>query len=237
MFLRYPCRLFLFDLDGTLVDSREDIARAINAVLMRMGNRPLTMDEVLRFVGDGMESLMRRSLREVTGTEPPRDQVAAGQRLMIEEYGNHLVESTRLYPRVVETLDLLHWARIGLVSNKPESLSRRILAAFGLAERFCVILGGDSLPQRKPDPAPILEALSRCHASTSETVMVGDSPADILAGRAAGVFTCGISGGFRSREEIQAAGCDVLIDHFDEIPCHFCPPGSQIRDSRFEIRD
>jgi phosphoglycolate phosphatase len=222
--MRYPCRLFLFDLDGTLVDSREDIARAINAVLVRMGNRPLTMDDVLRFVGDGMESLMRRALREVTGMEPDKDQIATGQGLMLEEYGNHLVESTRLYPGVVETLDQIHWARMGLVSNKPEVLSRRILDTFGLAGRFCVILGGDSLPQRKPDPAPILEALSRCHASASETVMVGDSAADILAGRAAGVITCGISCGFRSREEIQAAGCDVLIGHFYELPRHFCPP-------------
>jgi phosphoglycolate phosphatase len=226
MSLPRPCRLFLFDLDGTLIDSRADIARAVNAVLMKMRYPALSMADVMGFVGDGVETLVRRVLRAVTGAEPDAGQVNTGAHFLIEEYGNHLIDSTRLYPGVRETLKALHWARLGLVSNKPELLSRRILAAFGLADLFCVVLGGDSLPQRKPDPAPILAALSRCQASPAETVMVGDSPTDILAGKAAGVFTCGVSGGFRTREELQAAGCDVIIDRLDELLQHFCDPGN-----------
>jgi phosphoglycolate phosphatase len=222
--LPYPCRLFLFDLDGTLIDSREDITRAVNAVLIKMGQPALSMAEVIRFVGDGTEALIQRVLRNTTGAEPSVDQVSAGVNLLLEEYGNHLIDSTRLYPGVRETLASLRWARLGLVSNKSEALSRRLLAAFGLAERFCMVIGGDSLPRRKPDPAPILEAMSRCHALPSETVMVGDSPTDTIAGKAAGVFTCGISGGFRSREELEAAGPDVIIEHFSELLKLFCAP-------------
>ena len=220
-----PCRLFLFDLDGTLIDSKEDIARAVNAVMIRMGQQVLPTDTVIRFVGDGIETLIRRVLRDGFGVEPDIDRVAAGMKLLLEEYGNHLIESTHLYPGVDETLAALHRAKLGLVTNKPEQLARRILAAFGLADRFQVVLGGDSLPRRKPDPAPILEAMARCRALPSETVMVGDSGIDIVAGKTAGVATCGIAGGFRSREELQAAGSDVIIDQIPELLRYFCASG------------
>jgi len=219
-----PCRLFLFDLDGTLVDSSEDIARAVNAVLARMGRPALSKSVVLQFVGDGMESLVERVLRQSFGMAPGQEKTKAGTDLLIEEYGEHLIESSRLYPGVRETLAALRTARVGLVSNKPEALSRRVLADFGLAERFCVVLGGDSLARRKPHPDQILSALERCQATPRETVMVGDSPTDIHAGRAAGVFACGVSCGFRSREELEAVGCDVIIDHLAELLHHFSPP-------------
>jgi phosphoglycolate phosphatase len=224
MALSYRCRLFLFDLDGTLVDSKEDIARAVNTVLARLGTRPLTMVEVLRFVGEGVDLLIRRALLRVTGSPPEEDQVRVAVRLLLDEYERNPIVSTRLYPGVRETLQQLPWARLGLISNKPESLVRRIVAAFGLAERFDVVLGGDSLPQRKPDPAPLREAMTRCGAAPAETVMVGDSPTDIQAGKAAGVITCGITGGFRSREELEAAGSDLIIDRFADLLTHFPPP-------------
>jgi phosphoglycolate phosphatase len=219
-----PCRLFLFDLDGTLVDSKEDIERAVNAVLARMGHPSIPLADVIRFVGDGIEPLMQRVLRKVTAHEPSFDQVRSGVNLLLEEYRHNLIGTTRLYPGVRETLDAIRWAKFGLVSNKQEELCRRLLRALGLEDRFCVVLGGDSLPRRKPDPAPILDAMSRCGAKPGETVMVGDSPSDILAGKAAGVFTCGFSGGFRSREELQAAGSDLIIDHFQELLLHFRAP-------------
>ncbi len=219
-----PCRLFLFDLDGTLVDSREDIVRAVNAAMISMALPAPAPAEVIRFVGDGMEPLIQRVLLKVTGVEPGPLQVSTGVQLMLEEYRRHLIGTTSLYPGVRETLNAIHGAELGLISNKQEELCRRILAAFGLADRFCVVLGGDSLPRRKPDPAPLLNAMSRCGITPAETVMVGDSPADILAGKAAGVATCGVSYGFRSREELQAAGSDVIIDSFEELPQHFTGP-------------
>ncbi len=220
----YPCRLFLFDLDGTLIDSREDIARGVNAVLAIMELPKLAMPEVIRFVGDGMEALIERVLRDVTGAEPDEESIRIGVRLLVEEYGNHLLDTTRLYPGVRETITDLHWAKLGLVSNKPEALSRRILSLLGLADRFCSVLGGDSLPQRKPEPAPILEAVLRCNSEVGETVMVGDSPSDIVAGKRAGVITCGITSGYRTREELLATRPDVLIDHMQELLQFFCIP-------------
>ncbi len=218
------CGLFLFDLDGTLVDSRKDIIRAVNAALNGMDLPPPQPEEVMRFVGDGVEALIHRVLLQVTGSPPAREQIDEGVKLMLAEYRTHLIGSTTLYPGVRETLLAMSWARLGLISNKQEEFCRGILAAFGLADIFCVVLGGDSLPSRKPHPAPLLEAMSRCSLSPDETVMVGDSPADIFAGKAARVVTCGVSYGFRSREELLAAGADLIIDHFEELLQHYPAP-------------
>jgi phosphoglycolate phosphatase len=220
------CRLFLFDLDGTLVDSKEDIARAVNAVLIKIGEKPLSMTHVLQFVGEGIELLIQRALRESTGREPDADQVGRCMNFMIQEYDRHLFDASTLYPGVRETLDALQGAKMGLITNKLEALARRVLQGFGLYHHFSVVMGGDSLPQRKPDPAPLFTAMARCGIPPSETVMVGDSNTDILAGKAAGVMTCGLSGGYRGRDELVAAGSDVVIDEISDLLRHFSAPSA-----------
>ena len=114
--------------------------------------------------------------------------------------------------------------KFAVVSNKPESFSRRILEGLGIGNRFCIILGGDSIQKRKPDPEPLFKAMDSCKASASETAMVGDSPVDIQAGKAAGVTTCGVLGGFRPQEELEAAGCDLIIGSLLELADHFRSP-------------
>jgi len=223
----WPCRLFLFDLDGTLIDSKNDIAASANLSLRRLGLPELPPARVADFVGDGVRKLIHRTLRESTGAEASEEQVGMCVELFLEEYEGHLLDSTHLYAGVQEALDRLYWARFGIVTNKPERLSRKILEGLGLGSRFCTILGGDSTPLRKPDPAPLNEAMARCGATARGTVMVGDSPVDIDAGRAAGVTTCGISGGFRGREALEAAGCDLIIESISELPVHFCPFGNE----------
>jgi phosphoglycolate phosphatase len=218
-----PCRLFLFDLDGTLIDSKKDIAHSVNLSLAHLGLKELPVAQVVTFVGDGVKKLIERSLREATGSQPGEEQIRAVMKLFLEEYENHLLDNTRLYPGVREGLDQLSWADFGIITNKPESFSRRILEGLGLGGRFCIILGGDSIPQRKPDPTPLHAAMARCGAPAHHTAMVGDSPVDVNAGRAAGVITCGISGGYRGRSELEAAGCDLIIEDFTELPGHFCP--------------
>jgi phosphoglycolate phosphatase len=227
MAFRSTCssRLFLFDLDGTLIDSKNDIAASVNLSLERLALPKLPEARVSEFIGDGIQKLIQRALREATGTDASEDQACKGVGLFLEEYENHLLDSTQLYPGVKEGLDRLYWAEFAIVTNKPEKLSRKVLEALGLGHRFRTILGGDSIPLRKPDPAPLREAMRRCGATAPETVMVGDSPGDIKAGRAAGVITCGIAGGFRGREALEAAGCDLIVESFSEIPDHFCPPG------------
>ena len=226
----YPCRLFLFDLDGTLVDSKADIALSVNRALARTGYTPLPLSQVIEFVGEGVQRLMNRALREAGGSEPDVDRLRVAVEIYLEEYDKHLLDTTGLYVGVRETLDRLAWARFAVVTNKPENFSRRILEALSLADRFCAILGGDSIIQRKPDPAPLLHAMALCGAAAAETVMVGDSRIDVSAGKAAGVVTCGISGGFRGRAELEAAGCDVIIDTFAELAEHFVAPSPRQSD-------
>jgi phosphoglycolate phosphatase len=220
-------RVFLFDLDGTLIDSSADIARSINRALARLNLPAIPPGRVSDFVGNGARKLVQRTLREVIGTEPGQERLNTATRLYLEEYGNHLLDSTVLYPGVPEMLDALWWASFGVVTNKPEGLSRRILDGLGVGDRFRVVLGGDSTPKHKPDPAPLLHAMQLCGAAPHESVMVGDSAVDVQAGKAAGMLTCGVVGGFRYREELEAAGCDLIVDDVSSLARYFQPPGRE----------
>lgn len=219
-----PCRLLLFDLDGTLIDSRSDITYSLNLALVRSKKKPLPESRLADFVGDGVQKLVERALRETTGSEPDGVMTQDCVQLFKEEYGKHLLDQTCLCPHVEEVLEHFSWADFAVVSNKPELFSRRILEGLGLGGRFRIILGGDSTPKRKPDPEPLLKAMNFCKASPSESVMVGDSAVDIEAGKAAGVTTCGISGGFRPAGELEASGCDLIINSLLELCVHFGPP-------------
>jgi phosphoglycolate phosphatase len=218
IFPKYSRSLFIFDLDGTLIDSKADIACGLNLALARMNLGSLPVSRVADFIGDGMQKLVERTLHEATGREAEPGRVQECIALFSEEYGLHLLDQTKLFPRAIETLDRLSWAKFAVVSNKPEGFCRRILEGLEIASRFRTILGGDSTDTRKPDPTGILRAMELCEAVPSETMMVGDSPVDIEAGKAAGTFTCGVAGGFRSKEQLEAAGCDLLIDDLLELP-------------------
>ncbi|MBN1568805.1 MAG: HAD-IA family hydrolase [Acidobacteria bacterium] len=219
-----PCNLFLFDLDGTLIDSLADIACAVNLTLARIRVQPLQESDIADFVGNGLQPLIERSLRKALGRDPERAMVQEAIPFFKEEYGNHLLDQTRLFPNVREGLDRLPWARFAVVSNKPEGFSRRILDGLGIGNRFDIILGGDSIQKRKPDPESLFKAIDFCKGSPSRTAIVGDSPVDIRAGKSAGITTCGVVGGFRPKEELEAAGCDILIRSLLELADHFRPP-------------
>jgi phosphoglycolate phosphatase len=209
--------LFIFDLDGTLIDSKADIAFGMNLALARMNMPPLPIARVAEFIGDGMQILVERALREISGSEPDPLQVQNCIGLFKEEYGQHLLDRTCLYPHVTEALNRLSWAKFAVVSNKPEIFSRRILEGLGIASRFGAIIGGDTTGTRKPNPAGIFKAIELCRAVPSESMMVGDSPVDIAAGKAAGIFTCGVAGGFRPRTQLESAGCDLLVNSLFDL--------------------
>jgi phosphoglycolate phosphatase len=217
----HPCRVFLFDLDGTLIDSRQDIAHALNLALKRMRLPTLTVDRASEFVGDGVQMLVRRALREVLGDEPDPARAAEMRDLYLQEYEAHMLDATRLYPGVTELLESLTWGLFAVVTNKPERFSRQILDGLRIGDRFSAVLGGDSVPQRKPDPAPLLEAIRRCGGAAVESAMIGDSPVDIFAGKAAGVTTCAFTGGFRPRAELIAAAPDIVVDTLVDLAPHF----------------
>jgi phosphoglycolate phosphatase len=222
--IKRSCRLFLFDLDGTLIDSRADITDSLNRALARLSLPSLTESQTAHFVGDGVQKLVERALRETTGSDPAATLTQESIALFREEYGNHLLDKTCLYPHVQEALDSLFWARFAVVSNKPEIFSCRILEGLGIANRFSIILGGDSIQNRKPDPESLLKAMDFCGAHPSETAMIGDSAVDIEAGKAAGVATCGILGGFRSEKTLRSSGCDLIIRDLRELTQYFSAP-------------
>jgi phosphoglycolate phosphatase len=211
-------RAFLFDLDGTLIDSKADLALSVNLALDSMGLAPVGIDRVGRFIGDGARKLMERALRESSGREPSANEIDRSIEAFLDAYGGHLLDSTRFYPGVESALELLGGAAFAIVTNKPEKMSRLIIEGLGWAGRFRAIIGGDTTPRRKPDPYPLLLALEGCAVPAREAVMVGDSPVDVVAGKAAGTLTCAITGGYRSREELEAADPDLLIGGVAELP-------------------
>ncbi|MFZ4984336.1 MAG: phosphoglycolate phosphatase [Blastocatellia bacterium] len=214
----YSC--LLFDLDGTLVDSRADLVTSVNLMLAELGERSLSSGEVIGFVGEGARLLVERSLRAAWHRNPDDSETEAALGLFLRHYREHLLDQTSLYPGVGETLDRLRqsgrWP-MAIVTNKPYNLTVALLEGLGLRHHFAAVIGGDSLPERKPSPLMLLEASRQCGASASQALMVGDSPVDIAAGRRAGAMTCGYTGGFRRREELTDAGADFLIDHFTEL--------------------
>ncbi len=219
----WPCRLFIFDLDGTLIDSRRDITNSVNMALVQMNLQPIEPPRIAEFVGNGVQALIERALRESIGGEPESDLIRGTIAKYLATYESHLLDFTGLYAGVKDVLESLNWARMAVITNKPERFSRRILEALGVARFFDPILGGDSTPLRKPDPAPLQMVMAGCGAPPGQTVMVGDSFVDISAGKAAGAITCGIAGGFRPREELEAAGCDLVVDSVADLTPYFCP--------------
>jgi phosphoglycolate phosphatase len=220
-FTSRPCRLFIFDLDGTLIDSKDDIATAVNLVLARLQFPPLPVPRVIEFVGNGVKKLLERTLREIHNHEPGEEMLRKGIELFREEYARHLLDRTRLYPGVEDALRRLSWADLAVVSNKPERYSRPILEGLGVSGRFRAILGEETARTYKPDPAQLNLAMEFCGAVPSDTVMIGDSSVDIQAGKAAGVTTCGITWGFHTRAEILTYDPDLIIDDINELSDYF----------------
>lgn len=217
-------KLMLFDLDGTLVDSKRDLARSINLMLRDLGRPALDEQIIASFVGDGAPVLVRRAL---AATDPQRKEPDAELHrralgLMREHYRRYMFLTTQLYPGVAETLAHFASKPKAVVTSKETDLTRLILERFGIAEHFQCIIGGDELAERKPDPRPVLEAARRLGGSASEAVMVGDAENDILAGRRAGAITCAVSYGFRSAERLAEFNPYALIDRFDQLMDLFC---------------
>lgn len=191
-------RAVLWDLDGTLVDSAGDIAAAVDRTLVRTGRPPLGEVVVRGFIGDGARKLVDRCV-EAAGSVPREGDLA----VFLEEYGQALVVRTRVYAGLRAVLDAVR-APMAIVTNKPEGFSRVIADRLDLARYFPVVIGGDTLAVRKPDPAPLVEALRRLGVEAG--VMVGDGPADVGAARAARMPMIGVGWGIAA-----PAGADRLV--------------------------
>ena len=175
-------KLLIFDLDGTLVDSRLDVANAINHALELLGHAALPHETIYRFVGNGIQ----RSIERILGIDSP-DLVEQVIQLYRMHYGQHLLDHTVLYPHVEETLDAFSHKKKAIISNKRQEPSVAILNGLGISHHFNLILGGDQVEEKKPAPEAILRALDQLKVAPREAIMIGDSPDDIQAGRAAGL--------------------------------------------------
>jgi phosphoglycolate phosphatase len=218
-------RLFVFDLDGTLVDSATDLAAAVNDTIARLvpEAEPLSLQQVRAFVGNGARRLI---LRSFDAAEIEAD-VEAALPVFLDCYRTRLLETTRLYPGVVEALAHLSDRSLAVLTNKPGDMSRTILRGLGVADRFVAIVGGGDGPEHKPDPAGLLGLVTRVGVRHDETVMVGDSSIDVETGRRAGVRTVGVTYGF-APEGLQTTPPDVLLDDLRELVSLAGPPGMPV---------
>jgi len=209
----------LFDLDGTLIDSKTDLTSSINLMLADLDRPPLDEEVVGGFVGDGVRVLVYRCLTATDpNRRPPENALhARGIALMHSHYAEEMLKTTRLYPQVAETLASFGDKLKAVVTSKEVRFTKIILDHFNIARYFDAIVGGDTTPARKPDPRPVLEAIRQLGGSASDAVMVGDSENDINAGRRAGARTCGVTFGFRTAAQLRVSEPDVLIDRFDQL--------------------
>ena len=192
----------LFDLDGTLVDSLDDLTDAVNHMRSRFDMTALSTAEVRRMIGKGSRHLVQQAL----GSDSEND-ITRGLQFFEAFNTAHIADKSRLYPGVREVLEQLDQRDIPLaiVSNKNESLSRLILETLGIKKYFSTISGGDTYPERKPSPLPLISVIRDMGFNPDETVMVGDSINDIQAGRLAGIATIGCTWGYGGPDELLQA--------------------------------
>lgn len=212
-FDRNAVQALLFDLDGTLIDSTADLAASGNWLREHHGLSAHSMEKVASFVGDGVESLVRRLL------ERPDGDVEEAVDAFKLHYNEHCLDKTCLYPGVAATLEALQ-ARgfvMAVVTNKPERISRRILDGLAVGRRFGSVVGGNTCTHKKPHPEPLLRACADLGTRPQQAVMVGDSRVDVEAGRNAGMPSIGLLGGIGDEGLLRAAAPDILIERFERL--------------------
>jgi phosphoglycolate phosphatase len=212
--------LLIFDLDGTLIDSRLDLAHAVNAARAELGRGALPHELIFSYVGNGAPILMKRAM----GPEADEDEVRAALEFFLDYYRRHAVEYTELYPGVRESLDRLHAAGVpmGVLTNKPVRISKAILEHFGLGPMMIAIYGGNSFEHKKPHRIGIDTLRADAGASPAETWMVGDSYVDVQTARNAGVSSCGVTYGFQP-ETFREFPPDVTVDRLEDFAARFLP--------------
>jgi phosphoglycolate phosphatase len=202
-------RLAIFDLDGTLIDSVDDIAAAVNHGLTGVGLPPRARDEIRGFIGDGARVLLARAVGPRGDLLEP---ALAGWRA---HYEAHLLDRTRPYPGVPEVL-----ARAGcglaVLTNKPAAMARHILEGLGLAQHFLAVVGGGDAPP-KPDPTGARALLGQAGVRPEDAVLVGDSRVDLEVARNAGIAFVGVTWGLVPRAELVAAGAEHLVDRAEDL--------------------
>lgn len=209
-------RTIVFDLDGTLVDTGPDLAAALNHALATLGRAPLPQADVQDMVGSGALRLIERGLA-ATGEEA-RALALAMMPVFLDYYAANIADHSQPYPGVVSAMDALAAAgcTLAICTNKTERLARLLIDKLGWTARFAAILGGDSLPVRKPDPEHLLATIRAAGGDPADAAFVGDTHFDVNAGLAAGVPTIVVGFGF-STEPVESLGAAAVIHHYDAL--------------------
>ena len=206
--------LLIFDLDGTLADTKLDLAHAVNAARLHFGLPPLDNELVYSYVGNGAPVLIRK----VMGPDYSEAEIQLALEHFLSHYREHMLDSTTLYPGVRESLDRLRAAgvRLAVLTNKPEKISQDILAGLGVGGHFFRICGGNHIVQKKPDPAGVWILLEETGIPKERALMVGDSAVDVLTARNAGIAVCGVTYGFQP-ESLAGEPPDILVDRIEDL--------------------
>ena len=214
----FPFRVVGFDLDGTLLDTSGDLANAVNHALASAGRAALPVARIRTMIGGGSRHMLQQGMEATGGcTEAELDVL---QRRLLDFYEANIAVETRPFPGLIDALDRLDAMGVvlGVMTNKYERLARVVLDALNLTRRFACVIGGDTLPVGKPDPAPIRLMVERCGGGDSggRAAFVGDSIFDVRAGQAAGLPVVACSFGFL-QSPVEDLGADAVIDGFDEL--------------------
>ncbi|MGA8011053.1 MAG: HAD-IA family hydrolase [Candidatus Acidiferrales bacterium] len=208
-------RALVFDLDGTLIDSKLDLALSIDATLKHMGRASLAHDTIYSYVGNGAAVLVRRALGD-TVTDAEAEE---GHRYFLAYYREHMLDNTVTYPGVREALELLSRHPMAVLTNKPVRFSERILEGLGLSRYFRYVYGGNSFETKKPDPEGINIILRDLAIAPREAMIVGDSDVDVRTARNAGTWACGVSYGL-GLEGLRAHPPDLMLDSLADLPAN-----------------
>lgn len=217
----HSIKLVIFDLDGTLIDSRLDLVHSVNAALRHIGRPELPDHVIASYVGDGAPILIARALGNEADTVDEAT-IRRGLEFFLSYYREHKLDHTIVYPGVVEALAAIqcasngHPRKLAVLTNKPVIPSRAIVDALQLAPYFSQVYGGNSFATKKPDPEGALRLLAEIGVPAEQAAMVGDSHTDVETGRNAGLWTVGVTYGF-APQTLADASPDVLVDHPREL--------------------
>ena len=223
-------QLVIFDLDGTLIDSRLDLVHSVNAALRHIGRPELPDDVIASYVGDGAPVLIQRALG---GEEVEEELVRKGLEFFLSYYRAHKLDHTTVYPGVAAALAAIQnlaapfsngsARHLAVLSNKPVIPSKAIIDALGLGQFFSQVYGGNSFGTKKPDPEGARRLLEEYGVQPQQAAIIGDSHVDVNTGRNAGMVTVGVTYGF-APHTLQDEPPDVLVDHPSELPLLFATP-------------
>jgi phosphoglycolate phosphatase len=208
--------LLVFDLDGTLIQSGDDLAASVNHMLRTLGLPTLTLETAYGFIGDGVKILVKRALG------PALDHYDRAMELFTAYYAEHLLDRTTLYPDVPEILDYFDRKPKVIVTNKLQGFTLQIARGLGIANRFREIIGEDSTPFKKPDPRLLKRVMEKWGGTPERTVVIGDGVNDLLLGRNAGALTCAFLNGITAREKLLALTPDLTCETLSDLKKLLC---------------